>query len=239
MAKTAVLSLCRALELLKAIHFTFHRHSLSISKSVNHVVLHLTLKAVGILDRCRLRAKAEKRSTRRHEEILAAFQILESSIKEGVKGTPDRKAIIDLSLAIVRNTKHVKDDEMNSLTATLKQISLVSSIFARAKRACDCAFFYWHRAVIPVYLVDVFKSGSEGNGSADAYRMRYFFAALKDCLEPMAKVTHLEDHKMMRSAFETEVKQMLKENLLDPICQHVETDLRLSIHSHLQLDDRK
>ena len=41
-----------------------------------------------------------------------------------------------------------------------------------------------------------------------------------------------------RTSFEDEVKQMVKENLLDPICQHVETDLRLSIHSHLQLDDR-
>ena len=86
MAKSAVLALCRALELLKAIHFTFHRHSLSISKSVNHVLLHLTLKATGIVDRCQIRAKAEKRSTRRHEEILAGFYILEGCVKEGVKG---------------------------------------------------------------------------------------------------------------------------------------------------------
>ena len=41
-----------------------------------------------------------------------------------------------------------------------------------------------------------------------------------------------------RTAFEMEVKQMVKESLLEPICQHVETDLRLCIHSHLQLDDR-
>ena len=87
---------------------------------------------------------------------------------------------------------------MNALTTHLKQMSVVSTVFARVRRACDCAFFYWHRAVIPVYLKDVFKSGADGNGSADAYRMRYFFAALKDCLEPMAKVKHLEDHKMMR-----------------------------------------
>ena len=75
MSKSAVLALCRSVELLKAIDFTFHRHSLNISKSVNHVILHLMLKAAAILEKCHLRAKAEKRSTRRHEEILAAFQV--------------------------------------------------------------------------------------------------------------------------------------------------------------------
>ena len=197
-AKAAVLSLCRSIELLKAIHFTFHRHTLNISKSVNHVILHTTLKAAAILEKCQLRAKAEKRSTKRHDEILAAFQILESSVKDGVKGTPDRRAVVDLTLSIVRDTKHVKDDELTALAMALKQIAIVSTIFSSVHRACDCAFFYWHRAVIPVYLADVFKSGSEGNGSADAYRMRYFFSAMKDCLEPMAKVAHLENHMMMR-----------------------------------------
>ena len=85
MAKAAVLSLCRSIELLKAIHFTFHRHSLNITKSVNHVILHSTLKAAAILEKCHLRAKAEKRSTRRHDEILAAFQIIDSCVKDGVK----------------------------------------------------------------------------------------------------------------------------------------------------------
>ena len=26
--------------------------------------------------------------------------------------------------------------------------------------------------------------------------------------------------------------------MIDPLCQHLETDLRLQVHSHLQLDDR-
>ena len=133
--RSAVLSLCRSVELLKAVHFTFHRHSLNITKSVNHVILHLKLRAAGILEKCQLRAKAEKsRSTRRHDEILAAFQILEASIRDGVKGTEERGIIVHLALAIVRDTKHVKDEEMTAIVAALRKIALVATIFGRVRR---------------------------------------------------------------------------------------------------------
>ena len=67
--------------------------------------------------------------------------------------------------------------------------------------------------------------------------MHYVFGALRDCVPPMAAVRHITPAELMER-FDKEVESNMKEYLLDPLCREIETDLRLQIHSHLQLDDR-
>ena len=47
MTKTAVLALCKLVELLKAIEHTFHRRSMLIAESVNHIVQYLSFMALA------------------------------------------------------------------------------------------------------------------------------------------------------------------------------------------------
>ena len=47
MTKTAVLALCKLVELMKAIEHTFHRRSMLIAESVNHIVQHLSFMALA------------------------------------------------------------------------------------------------------------------------------------------------------------------------------------------------
>ena len=47
MTKTAVLALCKLIELLKAIEHTFHRRSMLIAESVNHIVQYLSFMALA------------------------------------------------------------------------------------------------------------------------------------------------------------------------------------------------
>lgn len=54
----------------------------------------------------------------------------------------------------------------------------------------------------------------------------------------MAAVRHMATPKELTDAYDREIYDYFKENLLSPLCQAIETDLRLQIHTHLQLDDR-
>jgi WASH complex subunit 7 len=49
MTKTAVLALCKLVELLKGIQHMYHRHCMTITESVNHVVQHLAYQALSII----------------------------------------------------------------------------------------------------------------------------------------------------------------------------------------------
>lgn len=47
MTRTSVLALCRIAELLKAIEHTFHRRSMLVAESVNHIIQHLSFIALS------------------------------------------------------------------------------------------------------------------------------------------------------------------------------------------------
>ena len=46
MTKTFVLALCQLVELLKAIEHTFHRRSMLVAESINHILQHLVFMAL-------------------------------------------------------------------------------------------------------------------------------------------------------------------------------------------------
>jgi WASH complex subunit 7 len=49
MTKTAVLALCKLVELLKGIQHMYHRHYMTTAQSINHVVQHLAFQALSII----------------------------------------------------------------------------------------------------------------------------------------------------------------------------------------------
>ena len=57
MTKTCVLALCRLVQLLKAIDHTFHRRSLLIAQSINHIVQHLSFMALAAIETAKVREK--------------------------------------------------------------------------------------------------------------------------------------------------------------------------------------
>ena len=38
------------------------------------------------------------------------------------------------------------------------RVSRALSLFLRVRLQCDCSFLYWHRAVFPIYLDDVYDN---------------------------------------------------------------------------------
>lgn len=45
-----------------------------------------------------------------------------------------------------------------TLGATSILIPLISTLHCRVQMQCDCCFLYWHRAVFPIYLDDVYEN---------------------------------------------------------------------------------
>lgn len=37
-------------------------------------------------------------------------------------------------------------------------LRLITTLYCRVQTQCDCCFLYWHRAVFPIYLDDVYEN---------------------------------------------------------------------------------
>ncbi|XP_022808632.1 WASH complex subunit 4-like [Stylophora pistillata] len=230
LTKSCVMALCRLTELLKAIEHTFHRRSMLIAESVNHMIQHLTFMALACIDTAKKRIAADKKYTDKRLDVLAALVLVQNALNG--PATKERRLVAMLGLHVGVQMKSFRDDEMASLTSVMKRINLVSDLRARVRKACDCGFLHWHRVVFPTYFTDLYESAT------DVHRIHYMISALGDCVPVLQRVKHEPTPQVMLEVFEKEIGDTLHENLLQPLCRDIETDLRLHIHQHLQLDDR-
>ncbi|PFX13788.1 WASH complex subunit 7 [Stylophora pistillata] len=209
LTKSCVMALCRLTELLKAIEHTFHRRSMLIAESVNHMIQHLTFMALACIDTAKKRIAADKKYTDKRLDVLAALVLVQNALNG--PATKERRLVAMLGLHVGVQMKSFRDDEMASLTSVMKRINLV---------------------VFPTYFTDLYESAT------DVHRIHYMISALGDCVPVLQRVKHEPTPQVMLEVFEKEIGDTLHENLLQPLCRDIETDLRLHIHQHLQLDDR-
>ncbi|XP_071485715.1 WASH complex subunit 4-like [Diadema antillarum] len=230
MTKTAVLALCRLIEMLKSIEHTFHRRTMLVAESVTHIIQHLQFMALASVNTAKKRIISDRKYSEKRLDALSALVLVENALNG--PSTKERRLIANLALAVGTQMKCFKEDELSSFKSLMNKLAAISDLRTRLREACNCSFLYWHRVVFPLYLADRFEN------AVDAHRLHYMMGALADCVAPMKQTRHLDSTTILLDCFDREINGQLKEHLLEPLCRAVETDLRLSIHNHLQLDDR-
>uniref|UniRef100_A0A4W3I8L6 WASH complex subunit 4 n=1 Tax=Callorhinchus milii TaxID=7868 RepID=A0A4W3I8L6_CALMI len=230
MTKTSVKALCRLVELLKAIEHTVHRRTMVIADSVCHIAQYLQHQALNSIATAKKRVISDKKYSEQRLDVLSALVLAENALNG--PSTKERRLVIALALSVGTQMKTFRDEELLPLQVVLKKLDLVTELRERVRVLCDCSFLYWHRTIFPIYLDDVYDN------AVDAARVHYMFSALRDCVPPMKHARHLESTQLLLECFDKEIMDVLNEHLLDKLCKEIEKDLRLSVHTHLKLDDR-
>ncbi|KAK7791494.1 hypothetical protein R5R35_008848 [Gryllus longicercus] len=230
MTKTAVIALCKMIELLKGIQHMYHRHFMAVSESVNHVIQHLSYRALSIIATAKKGLVQDKRYSEKHLDILSSLVLAEKALHG--PGTKERHLVLRLALCTANQMRTFREDELVQLSTLLRKLNVICDIQEKLADACDCSFLYWHRVVLPIYLSHVYESKS------DVQNILYMFCALRDCVVAMERVRQDSVRSILKESFEKEVTRYLHEQVIQPLCHETETNLRLHVHSHLQLDDR-
>uniref|UniRef100_A0A672GP26 WASH complex subunit 4 n=1 Tax=Salarias fasciatus TaxID=181472 RepID=A0A672GP26_SALFA len=230
MTKTSVKALCRLVELLKAVEHTFHRRSMVVADSVSHITQQLQSQALNAIGTAKKRVISDKKYSEQRLDVLSSLVLSENALSG--PSTKERRLVVSLALCVGTQLKTFKDEELLPLQLVLKKLDLISELSERVKLQCDCSFLYWHRAVFPIYLDDVYDN------AVDAARIHYMFSALRDSVPCMLHTKHMESCDQLLESYDKEIMDVFNEHLLDKLCKEIEKDLRLSVHTHLKLDDR-
>ena len=89
----------------------------------------------------------------------------------------------------------------------------------RVNTACDTSFFFWHRNLLPRHLQQLYSIPTE------AYRLPYVIAALKDSMVVARRAQDATGEPIATQLHE-EVMAELQANVIQPLCQAIEEDLR-------------
>uniref|UniRef100_G1SN27 WASH complex subunit 4 n=1 Tax=Oryctolagus cuniculus TaxID=9986 RepID=G1SN27_RABIT len=214
MTKTSVKALCRLVELLKAIEHMFYRRSMVVADSVSHITQHLQHQALNSISVAKKRVISDKKYSEQRLDVLSALVLAENTLNG--PSTKQRRLIVSLALSVGTQMKTFKDEELLPLQVVMKKLDLISELRERVQTQCDCCFLYWHRAVFPIYLDDVYEN------AVDAARLHYMFSALRDCVPAMMHARHLESCEILLDCYDKEIMEILNEHLLDKLCKEIE-----------------
>nr|CAD7441834.1 unnamed protein product [Timema bartmani] len=228
--KTAVIALCKLVELLKGIEHTYHRNYMSISESINHVVQYLTFRILTIVGATKKSLIQDKHYSEKHLDILSSLVLVEKVLNG--PGTKERRLIARLALSAANQIRIFREDELSALNSLLYKLDMMCDIQEKLADACNCSFFYWHRIILPAYFSSIYEM------KVDLHRLEFMFSALHDCLLAIDRSKHSLSTDVLKECFKNEIFIYFEKQVLKPVCQEVETNLRLHVHSHLQLDDR-
>nr|XP_039256887.1 WASH complex subunit 4-like [Styela clava] len=231
MSRSEVLALCRIMGLAKAIEDSFHRCAMQVMENEQQMVQHLQYQILAGLQMGKRRIVVDKKYSDRRLDILSAIMLASNSING--PPTAQRILVTKLAISIADQMRVFKDEELGVVKTMIDRLIIFgNSLKSSIRRASDFSFFYWHRAVLGIFFDGVCQDPT------DAGQMPYMFSVLNDCVPHIRRSKHVENTEELVKHYSEDVIAILKQNLLVKVCKEIENDLRLSVHTHLKLDDR-
>ncbi|KAF0974433.1 hypothetical protein FDP41_006465 [Naegleria fowleri] len=164
--------------------------------------------------------------------VLLALHLLDSG-----HASRKRLVLLNLTLAVAfsRAAGLFKESEYEEVKILMKRLEVLAHFDEYLDEYCDCSYLYWNRLVIPAFFDKVYENPSR------APQLHLMMSALQDPLYNVLlsskdgttpTAVHLEDAgKALVNSYIDEVMTYFKTKIVDPLCQEVETDLRLHIHN--------
>ncbi|XP_054164766.1 WASH complex subunit 4-like [Oppia nitens] len=231
MAKQDLLAICKAICIVKGIQLTFYHKKGHLINILGHLAQYICCVILKMLSNVKTRLMADvKKYSEKKLDLLSAV-ILTSNCLNGPILTEQRRILISICLAFISFT--LSAEELTKILTLTKKLELFTKVHSLMNQWSNCDFLYFNRAVLGVYFIDFFE-----NDSSNVNELRHFFNALTDSLTLINKCIDEEKRQILLKQFDCEINEIFVNEFLDKICTEFETELRLQIHSDLQLDDQ-
>jgi WASH complex subunit 7 len=177
----------------------------------------------------RVRLETAKTYNDTQLDVLAAARLALSMLNG--PATHERRILLRLAMHVIFQINILKESDIEELRVQLRRLDLICDLQDSIKEACDCSFLFWSKEMIPPYFSYIYQH------PAQAQRLHYILAATRDIIPLFTRAVHV-DPKVLIDGYKVELEDALKNQILVPLCRDIETDLRLHIHSHLEVSVR-
>lgn len=225
--------LCQCIEMLKSIQWSYHRQSISFAQYLSTLEEFLSYRLQKSL--LPLQKKLQQKAK---PSVLDMNQLasLNSSLFL-LQGMPTNKRILLLRMLLSIGLQQPQEQALLSeCLLLLNRMERLRDFDVKLRESCDCTFLYWSRSVVvPHFFKHILKHPSR------AAELKHMFSALEDCQWTLKSQVHLDPRQIsdnssdtgnwLMDCYKNEILDYFYVNIQKPLCQKIETDLRLHIHS--------
>ncbi|KAJ2942683.1 hypothetical protein O0L34_g11224 [Tuta absoluta] len=226
LSKSMLMSLFEVIDMLKCLKNAVSRNSNEIISSINMTIQHLTFQATSSILEVKKTLMTDKNYANKRLDELTCLVIAERSLKGAV--TVERNVAANIALSFVPDTTYLEDSYVR-LGMLLEKVQTLSNFLKSMDLFCNCSWMLWHQHLVPIYFDQNFTI------QLNSLRLKYFLMVLEDCTRLLHK-TDKQNGKNKAQQLINKIKNMIDDSILRSTSQNIETNLRLHIHSHLQLD---
>ncbi|CAG9785470.1 unnamed protein product [Diatraea saccharalis] len=226
LSKSILMSLFDIIDTLKSLQNVILRNHYKIINSVNMIIHHLLFQATVSVQEVKKSLVGDKNYANKRLDELTCVVIAEQALRGAT--TLERNIAANVALSLIPDSTY-SDDSYAKLCILLEKVQTLSNFTKSFDNLCNCSWILWHQNVIPIYFEQNF------NVQLNAMKVKYFLMVLEDC----ALLLHNTDilfNSSKSQDFLKEMKNLINDKIINTTSQNIETNLRLHIHSHLQLD---
>lgn len=224
--KSMLMSLFDIIDILKSLKNVISRHRNQIITSINMILQHLIFQATSSISEVKKTLMTDKNYANKRLDELTCIVIAERALKGAA--TVERNVVASVALSFVPDTTYLEDSYAR-LGMLLEKVQTLSNYIENMEKYCNCSWLLWHQNIIPIYFEQNFSVQLNG------LKLKYFVMVLEDSAALLHKTDNFYQAKKSE-LFLKSAKDMVVDKVLTSMSQNIETNLRLHIHSHLQLD---
>lgn len=242
--KEKLKSLCHVSVLLKAVENVFHRKHFEISQSLPHIINLVQSHIESLLQP--VKAQLEQDLSRRTQpnnitflssltrsgkdantkaiDSLAAVDLALKMLQGG--GSDTRQVVLHLAVDVVNGTSGHLETDHSRVRKLMSKLALIAEYDTMVGAVTNCNFLYWRREMMSTWFSMVYAQEDR------ALWLQYLVNAFCDGLR-LLKVSNVNVSSL--DSYEMEIERALSNEIIEPLCRDIETDLRLHVHSaHLK-----
>ncbi|VDK85426.1 unnamed protein product, partial [Onchocerca ochengi] len=228
MSRSSASAAFRLIEAIKEIERIFWKWWYDILESCQEAAQYCNAKLIHLISIVHQATRSESDFSYRTVDTLSALTVAENALSGSISQTNLIVAGIALEMACC--TKIFRGNDAEKIDELLIRLKTLSSLGNIVFRTCNCSFLFWHRSFIAAYFNAIIEDSSS--------RPELFFDAIND-IETILGSDENELDTKVKESIRDELYELYEKLYLKNLCEAVETDLRLAVHSHLQLDDRR
>ncbi|VDK70090.1 unnamed protein product [Litomosoides sigmodontis] len=219
----------RLIETVKEIEEVFYKWWYDVLESCQEAAQYCSARLIHLISAVHQTIRSESDFSYRTVDTHSALTVAENALSGSSKFSRTSLIVAGTALDMASYTKIFRGNDTEKMDELLLRLETLLSFGNIISRTCNCSFLFWHRSFIAAYFSAVIEDSKS--------RPELFFAAINDIETILGSDENALDIKVKES-IRDELYELYEKLYLKKLCEAVETDLRLTVHSHLQLDDR-
>jgi WASH complex subunit 7 len=239
MTKSILLDIASLIEILKGIEYTFLRKQAEIAEAKEHMLTQLASACVELLKPIRTKLESSRRLDSTRLDMLTSLLILQTALSTSESFSFCRQVIVEITTAMITHSAHLSETESSKLKAYVKRLCYLANLQTNLFEACNTQFLYHHRETLfPIAITALYQHPVTLNVN----RLQYLLTAYADGVKICGKIAH-DRAEVFVERYQSYITDMIRDEIVKPLCRDIETDLRLHIHtkhlSHMQSTNPK